>query len=158
MPKRLGDTSSVQNPRIIRSHAVRFGLRRCERFMISNWCLTASDSAATARTPPGPASRARQVGDQTKQQPHREPSFSPLRSFRKSAQQLGLLSELPIRHTQVHRGLRHRRLEGRQDAARRVGQIASGGSVVERQEGSGRRHHAEAGDGRSSLRAHAPSP
>ena len=29
----------------------------------------------------------------------REPSFSPLRSFRKSAQQLGLPSELPIRHT-----------------------------------------------------------
>ena len=26
--------------------------------MISNWCLTASDSAATARTPPGRASRA----------------------------------------------------------------------------------------------------
>ena len=40
-----------------------------------------------------------QVGDQNKQQPHREPSFSPLRSFRKSAQQLGLLLELPIRHT-----------------------------------------------------------
>jgi hypothetical protein len=27
--------------------------------MMSNWCLTASDSAATARTPPGPASRAK---------------------------------------------------------------------------------------------------
>jgi hypothetical protein len=59
LPKRLGDTSSAQNPRITRSHPVRFGLRRCERFMISNWCLTASDSAATARTPPGRASRAR---------------------------------------------------------------------------------------------------
>ncbi len=104
LPKRLGDTNSVQNPRISRSHAVRFGLRRCERFMISNWCLTASDSAATARTPPGPVSRARsdqQVGDQNKQQPHREPSFRALRSFRKSAQQLGLLLELPLRHTQL---------------------------------------------------------
>jgi hypothetical protein len=59
LPQRLGDTSSVQNPRITRSHPVRFGLRPCERFMISNWCLTASDSAATARTPPGRASRAR---------------------------------------------------------------------------------------------------
>ena len=27
--------------------------------MISNWCLTASDSAATARTPPERVSRAR---------------------------------------------------------------------------------------------------
>jgi hypothetical protein len=59
LPKRRGDTRSVQNPRTIRSHRVRFGLRRRERFMISNWCLTASDSAATARTPPGRTSRAR---------------------------------------------------------------------------------------------------
>ena len=48
-----------------------------------------------------PRDSDQQVGDQNKQQPHREPSFSPLRSFRKSAQQLGLLLELPIRHTQV---------------------------------------------------------
>ena len=48
-----------------------------------------------------PRESDQQVGDQNKQQPHREPSFSPLRSFRKSAQQLGLLLELLIRHTQA---------------------------------------------------------
>jgi hypothetical protein len=46
-----------------------------------------------------PRESDQQVGDQNKQQPHREPSFSPFRPFRKSAQQLGLPSELPIRHT-----------------------------------------------------------
>jgi len=55
------------------------------------------------------------VGDQNKQQPHREPSFSPLRSFRKSAQQLGLLSELPIRHTQAAK--RQSRADLRRDSA-----------------------------------------
>jgi hypothetical protein len=53
--------------------------------MFSNWCLTASDSAATARTPPGrakPRESDQQVRDQIKQQPHREPSFGP---FRRSA-------------------------------------------------------------------------
>ncbi len=46
-----------------------------------------------------PRASDQQVRDQNKQQPHREPSFSPFRPFRKSAQQLGLPSELPIRHT-----------------------------------------------------------
>jgi len=34
-----------------------FGRRPRERCMMSNWCLRASDSAATARTPPGRPSR-----------------------------------------------------------------------------------------------------
>ncbi len=40
-----------------------------------------------------PRESDQQVRDQNKQQPHREPSFSPLRPFRKSAQQLGLPSD-----------------------------------------------------------------
>ena len=65
------------------------------------------DGQRFSRDRPNPAGTGepresdQQVGDQNKQQPHREPSFSPLRSFRKSAQQLGLLLELPIRHTQA---------------------------------------------------------
>jgi len=56
--KRSRDTKSAQNPSVSRSHDVRFGARCRERFMISNWCLTASDSAATTRKPPGLASFA----------------------------------------------------------------------------------------------------
>lgn len=36
----------------------RFGERCRDRFRISSWCLTSTDSATTARVPPGPASRA----------------------------------------------------------------------------------------------------
>lgn len=39
------------------------------------------------------------MGDQNEQHPHQEASFSPFRPFRNSAQQLGLPSELLIRHT-----------------------------------------------------------
>jgi predicted acylesterase/phospholipase RssA len=57
--RRLGDTKSAQTPSSSRSHEVRFGARRWARFMMSNWCLTVSDSAATAPRPPGLASFAR---------------------------------------------------------------------------------------------------
>jgi len=64
------------------------------------------DGQRFSRDRPNPAGTGephesdQQVGDHDKRQPHREPSFSPLRSFRKSAQQLGLLLKSPIRHTQ----------------------------------------------------------
>ncbi len=64
MLKRSRDTKSAQNPSVSRSHDVRFGARFRERFTISNWCLTASDSAATARKPPGLAS-VPQIATQT---------------------------------------------------------------------------------------------
>jgi hypothetical protein len=41
-----------------RSARRRLGARRLERLRISSCCLTSTDSATTARTPPGPASRA----------------------------------------------------------------------------------------------------
>ena len=52
---RIGDFCGKS---VIRHTQVRFGERRA-RFMMSNWCLTASDSAATAPRPPGLASFAR---------------------------------------------------------------------------------------------------
>jgi hypothetical protein len=87
--------------------------------MIINCCLTASDSAATARTPLGtgePRENDQQMGDQNKQQPHRQPSFSPFRLFRKSAQELdfsvritdsphtGSLLQMFCRQPQIERG------------------------------------------------------
>ena len=54
---RLGRTSRAHNPAIIRSDTRRFGARRRERFKISNWCLSRTDSARTDLTPPGRARR-----------------------------------------------------------------------------------------------------
>jgi hypothetical protein len=48
----LGGTNSAQTPSTNRSHEVRFGARRRARFMMSNWFLTASYSAANVTTPP----------------------------------------------------------------------------------------------------------
>jgi len=56
---RLGETKSVQTPSASRPHELTFGARRCARFMMSNWCLSASDSAATVAKPPGLANFAR---------------------------------------------------------------------------------------------------
>src|SRR5208282_5494412 len=103
LPKRLGDTKRVQKPRISRSHPVRFGPRRRERFMMSNWCLTASDSAATARTPPGPASRAKvssRWAISLNNNSMRRRSLAPSHHSQACAA-ARLLPELPIRHTQV---------------------------------------------------------
>ena len=55
---RLGRMISAHTPATMRSARRRLGARRRERFRISNWCLTKTDSATTARAPPGPASRA----------------------------------------------------------------------------------------------------
>jgi hypothetical protein len=55
--KRIGMIQSAQNPAIRRSKIRRFGARRRERLTISSWCLMRTDSATTARRPPGRASR-----------------------------------------------------------------------------------------------------
>ena len=49
---RLGLTNSVASPSTTRSIVVRFGARRRERLLMSSWCFSASDSAATAWMPP----------------------------------------------------------------------------------------------------------
>ena len=54
---RLGRTSRAHTSAISRSDPRRFGARRRERFKISNWCLSRTDSARTDRTPPGRARR-----------------------------------------------------------------------------------------------------
>ena len=99
----------VANCRFLEKSAIRHTQgqirnSRCERFMISNWCLTASDSAATVRTPPGRAKTCesdQQVGNQNEQQPHWGATFHCLALLRKSALSHDFLPELPIRHTQV---------------------------------------------------------
>ena len=48
---RCGRTNNVAKPRRMRSAEVRLGARCRERLLMSNWCLSSSDSAATARTP-----------------------------------------------------------------------------------------------------------
>jgi hypothetical protein len=55
---RLGRMSSVHTPATRRSARRRLGDRFRERLRISSWCLTRTDSATTARAPPGPVSRA----------------------------------------------------------------------------------------------------
>jgi len=50
---RCGRTNNVAKPRTTRSTEVRLGARCRERLLMSNWCLSSKDSAATARTPPG---------------------------------------------------------------------------------------------------------
>src|SRR5437667_12205867 len=49
---------TAHRPATTRSAGRRFGDRVRERLRISSWCLTSTDSATTARAPPGPASRA----------------------------------------------------------------------------------------------------
>ena len=56
---RFGRTNNVAKPRTKRSTAVRLGARCRQRLLMSNWCLSNSDSAATARTPAGRRSFAR---------------------------------------------------------------------------------------------------
>ncbi len=48
----------VNIPSVTRSSVVRFGARCRERLVIRSWCLSSSDSAMTARTPPGRRSLA----------------------------------------------------------------------------------------------------
>jgi hypothetical protein len=55
----LAFTKSAQPPSASRSHEVRFGARRCARFMMTSWCLTASDSATSAPRPAQAPSFAR---------------------------------------------------------------------------------------------------
>jgi len=50
---RFGLIQSEHNPAVRRSRMWRFGARRRERLRINNWCLASTDSATTARTPPG---------------------------------------------------------------------------------------------------------
>ncbi len=56
---RRGLTNCAVSPSTKRSSVVRFGARCRERLLINSWCLSSSDSAATARTPPGRRSFAR---------------------------------------------------------------------------------------------------
>jgi hypothetical protein len=56
---RLGLTNRVVTASTIRSSAVRFGAQGRERLLIRSWCFSASDSAATARMPPGRRSFAK---------------------------------------------------------------------------------------------------
>jgi hypothetical protein len=51
--RRLGRTNSVHTPATRRSASRRLGARRRERLRISSCCLTRTDSATTARAPPG---------------------------------------------------------------------------------------------------------
>jgi hypothetical protein len=55
---RRGLTNSVVRPSKKRSIDFRFGARCRERLLMSNWCFSSRDSAATARTPPGRTSFA----------------------------------------------------------------------------------------------------
>ena len=55
---RRGRMRSAHTPATMRSARRRLGERFRERLRISSWCLTSTDSATTARAPPGPASRA----------------------------------------------------------------------------------------------------
>ena len=60
----LGLTDSVVKPSTTRSIGVTFAARCRARLLISNWCFSSSDSAATERTPPGgTASRKSRGGD-----------------------------------------------------------------------------------------------
>jgi len=56
---RCGRTNNVATPRTQRSTEVRLGARCRKRLLMSNWCFSSNDSAATARTPPGRRSFAR---------------------------------------------------------------------------------------------------
>ena len=56
---RAGRMNSAHTPARIRSDAQRFGGRCRERFRMSSYCLTKTDSVTTDRRPPGPISRAR---------------------------------------------------------------------------------------------------
>lgn len=90
-------------PNTSRSHEVRFGARRRTRFRISNWCLTASDSAATATRPPDLTSRARVTRKWAiKANSKRiEANSNRVRTIHKSALQPRILPQSAIRHTQV---------------------------------------------------------
>src|SRR5882762_7885856 len=55
---RPGRIKHAHRPATTRSAERRLGDSFRDRFRISSWCLTRTDSATTARTPPGPASRA----------------------------------------------------------------------------------------------------
>jgi len=54
---RVGCMNRVHNPATKRSDARRLGALCRERFRIRSCCLTRTDSATTARLPPGPKSR-----------------------------------------------------------------------------------------------------
>lgn len=56
---RRGLMNSVVRPSTKRSIEVRFGARCRERLLMSNWCFSTRDSAATARTPSGRTSFAK---------------------------------------------------------------------------------------------------
>jgi hypothetical protein len=55
---RLAGTNSDPRPKTKRSNEFRFGARRNERLLMSNWCFINKDSATTTRTPPGRTSLA----------------------------------------------------------------------------------------------------
>ncbi len=55
---RPGRMKSVHRPAMTRSIGRRLGARSWPRFRITNWCFTSSDSATTARAPPGRISLA----------------------------------------------------------------------------------------------------
>src|SRR4051794_33031466 len=55
---RLGRMKSAHRPATTRSAGGRLGDRFRDRLRINNCCLTSTDSATTARAPPGPARRA----------------------------------------------------------------------------------------------------
>ncbi len=103
--RRLGETKSAQIPRTSLSHDVRFGARRRERFMISNWCLTDSDSAATAPRLPCLASFARVTSRWAIKMncSRMKANFSGEGAVRKTALQKCFLPESTIRHTHVCR-------------------------------------------------------
>jgi hypothetical protein len=50
---RLAGTNSDPRPKTKRSNEFRFGARCRTRLLMTNWCFSNKDSAATARTPPG---------------------------------------------------------------------------------------------------------
>src|SRR5271169_6886266 len=105
--RRLGDTKSVQTPSASRSHEVRYGARRRARLRMSSWCLTASDSAATAPRPPGLASFARVTSKWAIKLNSKliKANFNGLRTIHKSAFLRCILPKSAIRHTQDHIGL-----------------------------------------------------
>jgi hypothetical protein len=98
--RRLGDTKSVQTPSASRSHEVSFGTRRA-RFMMSNWCLTSNDSAATAPRPPGLASRAKVTSRWAIKLNSNliKTNLNRVGTFHKSALQRRVLPESVFRHT-----------------------------------------------------------
>jgi hypothetical protein len=101
--RRLRDRKSAQTPSNSRSHGVRFGTRRCERLMMSNWCLTGNDSAATAPRPPGLASFADLTSRWaiTMKSSRMNANFSLERRFLKTALQKRFQAKSTIRHRQV---------------------------------------------------------